>query len=97
MQAATFEDVQRLVKRKINPKLKHPERIWYDPYKGMQRLLHTPGFLYIFDTSSVYYLIETNFNAQEICDLNEFTFRKYTYLFTQLHRNSTYKEIVKLK
>lgn len=86
-----------MVKRKIKPKLKHPEKIWYSPYEGVQKLLNTPDFLYIFETSSVYYLIEINFNAQQICDLNEFTFRQYTFLYTQLHRNSTYKEIVKLK
>ncbi|TMW44527.1 hypothetical protein DOY81_010392, partial [Sarcophaga bullata] len=56
-----------------------------------------PGFVFIFETSTGYFLIENQYSAHEICDLNEILFRSDTQLATHLHKNSSYKEIVRLK
>lgn len=61
------------------------------------RMRDRPGFVFVFEVSTGYHLIERTYEATEICDLNEVQFRPDTQLVTHLHRNSSYREIVRLK
>ena len=86
-------DVRHFVKRKIEKK----KNFWYSAQDGITKMRDKPGFVFIFETSTGYFLIDNQYSAHEICDLNEILFRSDTQLATHLHKNSSYKEIVRLK
>ncbi|XP_065362168.1 uncharacterized protein Ir75a [Calliphora vicina] len=90
---STLPDVRRFVKRKIESK----KNFWYSAQDGIDKMREKPGFVFIFETSTGFNIIENQFNLHEICDLNEILFRTDTLLTTHLHKNSSYKEILRLK
>uniref|UniRef100_A0A1A9WE51 Ionotropic receptor 75a N-terminal domain-containing protein n=1 Tax=Glossina brevipalpis TaxID=37001 RepID=A0A1A9WE51_9MUSC len=96
LNSSTLPEVKRFVKQKVIPKI-HTNNLWYSAQEGIMRMRNRPGFVFVFEVSTGYNLIERTYEAFEICDLNEVLFRPDTQLVTHLHRNSTYKEIVRLK
>lgn len=88
--------MRRFVKRKIETK-KNFQSLWYSANEGINKMRYKSGFVFIFETSTGYNLIEKLYDPHEICDLNEILFRSDTLLATHLHKNSSYKEIVRLK
>ncbi|KAI8116559.1 kainate 5, Glutamate receptor ionotropic [Lucilia cuprina] len=86
-------EVRRFVKRKIENK----KNFWFSAQDGINKMREKPGFVFIFETSTGFNIIENQFDQHEICDLNEILFRSDTLLLTHLHKNSSYKEIVRLK
>ncbi|XP_073838111.1 ionotropic receptor 75a-like [Musca autumnalis] len=93
---STLPDVKHFVRRKILSK-KTADNLWYSASEGITKMRLKPGFVFVFETSSGYNLIERLYDAHEICDLNEILFRSDSMLATHLHRNSSYKEIVRTK
>uniref|UniRef100_A0A1I8MYE5 Uncharacterized protein n=1 Tax=Musca domestica TaxID=7370 RepID=A0A1I8MYE5_MUSDO len=93
---SSLPDVQYFVRTKITSK-KNSESLWYSASDGIIKMRLKPGFVFVFETSTGYNLIERMYDAHEICDLNEILFRSDTLLATHLHRNSSYKEIVRMK
>uniref|UniRef100_A0A1I8P017 Ionotropic glutamate receptor C-terminal domain-containing protein n=1 Tax=Stomoxys calcitrans TaxID=35570 RepID=A0A1I8P017_STOCA len=88
--------IRSIVRNKIQP-LKDPQSIWMPIKEGLHRIHDDPGFVYVTDTFASYDLIERSFTAQEICDTNEILFRPEQLLYEQMHRNSSYREFVKIK
>uniref|UniRef100_A0A1I8PE28 Ionotropic glutamate receptor C-terminal domain-containing protein n=1 Tax=Stomoxys calcitrans TaxID=35570 RepID=A0A1I8PE28_STOCA len=89
-------DVQQFVRNKILVK-KDIQSLWYSANEGIEKMRRKPGFVFVFETSTGYNLIERQYDAHEICGLNEILFRSDALLATHLHKNSSYKEIVRLK
>lgn len=85
-----------LSKRKIEPQSHNPE-LWLPAKQGILRVRDRPGYVFIFEASSGYEYVERYYTQQEICDLNEILFRPELLLYTHLHRNSSYKELVRLR
>ncbi|KAL9905222.1 ionotropic receptor 75a-like [Glossina fuscipes fuscipes] len=96
LNSSTLPEVKRFVKRKVVPKI-HTNNLWFSAQEGIMRMRNRPGFVFVFEVSTGYNLIERTYEASEICDLNEVLFRPDTQLVTHLHRNSSYREIVRLK
>ncbi|XP_017134534.1 ionotropic receptor 75a [Drosophila miranda] len=89
-------DIHLFIKRKIESQSKNPD-LWLPAEEGVLRVRDNPGYVYVFETSSGYAYVERYFTAQEICDLNEILFRPEQLFYTHLHRNSTYKELFRLR
>ncbi|KAH8239060.1 hypothetical protein KR032_000304 [Drosophila birchii] len=89
-------EIHLFIKRKIEPQTKNPE-LWLPAEEGVLRVRDNPGYVYVFETSSGYAYVERYFTAQQICDLNEVLFRPEQLFYTHLHRNSTYKELFRLR
>uniref|UniRef100_A0A1A9URY2 Uncharacterized protein n=1 Tax=Glossina austeni TaxID=7395 RepID=A0A1A9URY2_GLOAU len=96
LNSSTLPEVKRFVRHKVAPKL-HTNNLWFSAQEGIMRVRDRPGFVFVFEVSTGYNLIERTYEATEICDLNEVLFRPDTQLVTHLHRNSSYREIVRLK
>ncbi|KAH8333027.1 hypothetical protein KR074_011744 [Drosophila pseudoananassae] len=89
-------EIHLFIKRKIETQTKNPE-LWLPAEEGVLRVRDNPGYVYVFETSSGYAYVERYFTAQQICDLNEVLFRPEQLFYTHLHRNSTYKELFRLR
>ncbi|XP_034655805.1 LOW QUALITY PROTEIN: ionotropic receptor 75a [Drosophila subobscura] len=89
-------DIQLFIKRKIESQSQSHD-LWLPAEEGVLRVRDNPGYVYVFETSSGYAYVERFFTAQEICDLNEILFRPEQLFYTHLHRNSTYKELFRLR
>ncbi|XP_020801931.1 glutamate receptor ionotropic, kainate 5 [Drosophila serrata] len=89
-------EIHLFIKRKIEPQAKNPQ-LWLPAEEGVLRVRDNPGYVYVFETSSGYAYVERYFTAQQICDLNEVLFRPEQLFYTHLHRNSTYKELFRLR
>nr|NP_649012.2 ionotropic receptor 75a [Drosophila melanogaster]Q9VVL1.2 RecName: Full=Ionotropic receptor 75a [Drosophila melanogaster]AAF49300.2 ionotropic receptor 75a [Drosophila melanogaster]APD16193.1 ionotropic receptor 75a [Drosophila melanogaster] len=89
-------EIHLFIKRKIESQTQNPE-LWLPAEQGVLRVRDNPGYVYVFETSSGYAYVERYFTAQEICDLNEVLFRPEQLFYTHLHRNSTYKELFRLR
>lgn len=89
-------EVKRFVKRKVETR-KNVQSLWYSAQDGINKMREKPGFVFIFETSTGFNMIENQYTFSEICDLNEILFRSDTLLLTHLHKNSSYREIVRLK
>ncbi|XP_070142050.1 ionotropic receptor 75a [Drosophila kikkawai] len=89
-------EIHLFIKRKIEPQTKNPE-LWLPAEEGVLRVRDNPGYVFVFETSSGYAYVERYFTAQQICDLNEVLFRPEQLFYTHLHRNSTYKELFRLR
>ncbi|KAH8296115.1 hypothetical protein KR054_001969 [Drosophila jambulina] len=89
-------EIHLFIKRKIEPQAKNPE-LWLPAEEGVLRVRDNPGYVFVFETSSGYAYVERYFTAQQICDLNEVLFRPEQLFYTHLHRNSTYKELFRLR
>uniref|UniRef100_A0A1B0A6Q5 Uncharacterized protein n=1 Tax=Glossina pallidipes TaxID=7398 RepID=A0A1B0A6Q5_GLOPL len=96
LNSSTLPEVKRFVRHKVAPKI-HTNNLWFSAQEGIMRMRDRPGFVFVFEVSTGYNLIERTYEATEICDLNEVLFRPDTQLVTHLHRNSSYREIVRLK
>lgn len=83
-------------KRKIESQSKNPE-LWLPAEQGILRVRDRPGYVFVFEASSGYAYVERFFTQQQICNLNEILFRPELLLYTHLHRNSSYKELIRLK
>lgn len=95
-QISPLPEIKRFKRNKIETKI-NPNSVWLTVDEGLRRVRENPGFVYVFEAFSGYGLVEKSYTAQEICDLNEVLFRPEQALYTHLHRNSSYIEIVKLK
>ncbi|KAM7354774.1 ionotropic receptor 75a-like isoform 2-T3 [Cochliomyia hominivorax] len=93
---STLPDVRLFVRRKVESKkiLRSP---WYTSQEGITKMREKPGFVFIFETSTGYNMIENQYHPHEICDLNKILFRPDTMLATHVHKNSSYKELFRLK
>nr|XP_016940246.2 ionotropic receptor 75a [Drosophila suzukii] len=89
-------EIHLFIKRKIDTQTMNPE-LWLPAEQGVLRVRDNPGYVYVFETSSGYAYVERYFTAQQICDLNEVLFRPEQLFYTHLHRNSTYKELFRLR
>ncbi|XP_030372010.1 uncharacterized protein LOC115622251 [Scaptodrosophila lebanonensis] len=89
-------EVHLFRKRKIETQTKN-NQLWLPAEEGILRVRDNPGYVFVFESSSGYAYVERHYEPQEICDLNEVLFRPEQLLYTHLHRNSTYKELVRLK
>ncbi|KAH8405061.1 hypothetical protein KR222_010395 [Zaprionus bogoriensis] len=83
-------------KRKIESQSKNPD-LWLPAEKGILRVRDNPGYVFVFEASSGYAYVERHYTQQQICDLNEIMFRPELLLYTHLHRNSSYKELVRYR
>lgn len=63
---------------------------------GIRKMQKNPGFVFLFEDANGVYLIQKTFEPYEICDLNDIPLRT-TILHTQLHRNSSFLEIMRLQ
>ncbi|KAH8261635.1 hypothetical protein KR044_012602 [Drosophila immigrans] len=86
-------DIINLVKRKVEGR--NPSSIWFSAEEGVIRVRDQPGFVFISEASSSYNFVEKYYLPHEICELNEISFRPESAIFTIVHRNSTYKELLK--
>ncbi|XP_052844502.1 ionotropic receptor 75a [Drosophila gunungcola] len=89
-------EIQLFIKRKIETQAMNPE-LWLPAEQGVLRVRDNPGYVFVFETSSGYAYVERYFTAQQICDLNEVLFRPEQLFYTHLHRNSSYKELFRLR
>ncbi|XP_053956450.1 ionotropic receptor 75a-like [Anastrepha ludens] len=96
LNASQLPEVRRFVHRKIEAK-RHPGNVWMPMEEGVLRVRDEPGFVFVLETSQAYSFLERNFLPHEICDLNEVMLRPDKSLYTQLHQNSTYKELTRLR
>lgn len=95
-QISPLPEIKRFVRNKIESK-RNPDSVWMSVEEGLHRVRVDPGFVFVIESFSGYGLIENSYTAQEICDLNEVLFRPEQALYQHLHKNSSYREIVKLK
>ncbi|XP_067644314.1 ionotropic receptor 75a-like [Eurosta solidaginis] len=86
----------RRFKRKIDSS-PHPQEIWMPLKKGILRVRDQPGFVFGFEASTGYFFVKRYYKPYEICDLNELLFRPEKSLYSQVHKNSSYKEVTKQK
>lgn len=96
LKGSQLPDVRRFVYRKIESK-KDPEKLWISVEEGILKVRDEPGFAFVLETSTSYPFLERNFLPHQICDLNEVLMRPDKSLFTQLHKNSSYKELTRLR
>ncbi|XP_067643681.1 ionotropic receptor 75a-like [Eurosta solidaginis] len=96
LNTSQLPDVRRFVQRKIESKAQ-PSKVWISATEGVMRVRDEPGFVYVLETSTTYPFLERVFLPPEICDLNEIMLRPDNAMYTQLHKNSTYKEFLRLK
>ncbi|CAD7005840.1 unnamed protein product [Ceratitis capitata] len=96
LNGSQLPDVRRFVYRKIESK-KDPEKLWISVEEGILKVRDEPGFAFVLETSTSYPFLERNFLPHQICDLNEVLMRPDKSLFTQLHKNSSYKELTRLR
>ncbi|KAH8370200.1 hypothetical protein KR093_002600 [Drosophila rubida] len=89
-------EIHLFSKRKIETQ-SHNSQLWLPAEKGVLRVRDQPGYVYVLEASSGYAYVEHHYTQQEICDLNEILFRPELLIYTHLHRNSTYKELIRLK
>lgn len=89
-------EIHLFSKRKIETQTKNTE-LWLPAEKGILKVRDNPGYVFVFEASSGYAFVERYYTQQEICDLNEILFRPELLLYTHLHRNSSYKELVRFK
>ncbi|EDW79105.2 uncharacterized protein Dwil_GK10445 [Drosophila willistoni] len=89
-------EVHTFKKRKIESQSKN-SHLWLPAEQGVLKVRDNPGYVYVFESSSGYAYVEKYYTAQQICDLNEVLFRPEQLLYTCLHRNSTYKELIRLR
>ncbi|KAM8708521.1 hypothetical protein ACLKA7_015490 [Drosophila subpalustris] len=89
-------EIHLFKKRKVETQSKNTE-LWLPVEKGILRVRDRPGYVFVFDASSGYAYVERYYTQQEICDLNEILFRPELVVYTQLHQNSSYKELIRLK
>ncbi|ALC43861.1 Ir75a, partial [Drosophila busckii] len=89
-------EIHYFSKRKIETQSKNPQ-LWLPAEQGLLRVRDNPGYVFVFESSSGYAYVEQYYTQQQICDLNEILFRPELLLYTHLHRNSSYKEMVRLK
>lgn len=88
--------MRRFVYRKIESS-KNPQKVWIPVQEGVLRVRDEPGFVFVLETSYAYPFLERNFLPHQICDLNQVNLRPDKSLFTQLHKNSSYKELTRLR
>ncbi|XP_037951935.1 ionotropic receptor 75a-like [Teleopsis dalmanni] len=88
-------DVRRFVARKVEPQKNNP-KLWLSVEEGVKLMRDNPGFVYVFTAATGYELVEKFFKPHEICDTNEVLFRPEKYLYSHTHKNSTYKELIRL-
>ncbi|KAM7354775.1 ionotropic receptor 75a-like isoform 3-T4 [Cochliomyia hominivorax] len=93
---STLPDVRLFVRRKVENK-KIVRSPWYTSQEGITKMREKPGFVFIFETSTGYNMIENQYYPHEICDLNKILFRPDTMLASHTHKNSSYKEMFRLK
>ncbi|XP_034106433.1 ionotropic receptor 75a [Drosophila albomicans] len=86
-------DIINLVKRKVDGR--NPSSIWFSAQEGVLRVRDQPGFVFISEASFSYNFVEKYYMPHEICELNEILFRPESTVYTIVHRNSTYKELLK--
>nr|QKN21170.1 ionotropic receptor [Zeugodacus cucurbitae] len=96
LNASQLPDVRRFVSRKIESR-KNPQKVWIPVKEGVLRVRDEPGFVYVLETSYAYPFLERNFLPHQICDLNEVNLRPDKSLFTQLHKNSSYRELTRIR
>ncbi|XP_073843205.1 ionotropic receptor 75a-like isoform X2 [Musca autumnalis] len=89
-------ETRALVRNKIQAK-KDPQSVWLPIADGVRRVRDQPGYVYCTESFSSYSLIEREYTAEEICDINEVLFRPQEILHKQMNRNSSYMEYIKLK
>ncbi|EDV97845.1 GH14466 [Drosophila grimshawi] len=89
-------DIALFKKRKVNTQANNKD-LWLPTEEGILRVRDNPGYVYIFETSAGYAYVERHYTQQEICDLNEILFRPELLAYTLLQRNSTYKELIRLR
>ncbi|XP_034101886.2 ionotropic receptor 75a [Drosophila albomicans] len=89
-------EIHLFSKLKIETQTNNPE-LWITAEKGVLRVRDRPGYVYVLEASSGYAYVEHYYTQQEICDLNEILFRPELLIYTHLHRNSSYKELIRLK
>lgn len=64
---------------------------------GLLRVRNEPGFVYGFEATAGYAIVERFYKPHEICNLNEFMLRPESKLYTLLSKNSTLKEVIRLR
>jgi len=82
-----------LVKRKVEGR--NPKSIWLSAQDGVLRVRDQPGFVFVSEASFSYNFVEKYYLPHEICELNEIPFRPESTVYSIVHRNSTYKELLK--
>ncbi|XP_064545424.1 ionotropic receptor 75a [Drosophila montana] len=87
-------DIRDLVKHKVEGR--NPSNIWLSAREGVLRARDQPGFVFVSEASFLYTFIEKYYLPHEICELNEIMFRPESAVYTVIHINSTYKELLKL-
>lgn len=92
-QSSPRSDIKNLVKRKVEGR--NPSNIWLPAQEGVLKVRDQPGFVFISEASFIYNHVEKYYLPHEICELNEILFRSESTLYTIVHKNSTYKELLK--
>lgn len=92
---SVLPEIKRFVRNKIASKA--ADKVWLNVDDGIRRVRDDPGFVFVIESFSGYGLIEQSFSDQQICDLNEILLRPDQPLYQHLNKNSSYREIVKLK
>ncbi|KRF99010.1 uncharacterized protein Dwil_GK28324 [Drosophila willistoni] len=87
-------DIRSLYKQKVEGK-RDASNIWLSPEIGVLKVRDQPGFVYTSEASFMYHFVEKYYRPHEIADLNEIKFRPESALYTIIHKNSTYKELLK--
>ncbi|XP_037951960.1 ionotropic receptor 75a-like [Teleopsis dalmanni] len=95
LNTSRLPEVLRFVKRKVEPKKNSP-KLYLPVEEGIKLVRDKPGFVYIFEASSAFALVEQLFEPHEICDLNEIKLRPDKNIYIQTNKNSTYKELLRL-
>ncbi|XP_034483168.1 ionotropic receptor 75a [Drosophila innubila] len=86
-------DIISLVKRKVEGR--DPKTIWLSAKEGVLRVRQQPGFVFGLEASFSFNFVEQYYLPHEICELNEILFRPESRVYTIVHRNSTYRELLK--
>ncbi|XP_068141503.1 ionotropic receptor 75a-like [Drosophila tropicalis] len=87
-------DIRSLFKQKVEGK-RDASNIWLSPEVGVLKVRDQPGFVYASEASFMYHFVEKYYRPHEIADLNEIKLRPESALYTIIHKNSTYKELLK--
>lgn len=74
---------------------RNPNSIWLSAQEGVLKVRDQPGYVFISEASFIYNFVEKYYLPHEICELNEIMFRPEGTLYTVVHKNSTYKELLK--
>lgn len=86
----------KFVRKKIGNRMALDSNIWMKAEEGMLKV-RDGGYAYHSEASTVFRAVEKYYKQHEICDLNQVRLRPERFLFTAMVKNSTYKEIVRIK